>query len=188
MLSLKLPREAYIPTGAVKVTCKAAPAIAYVYTNARGRPCAVAFLGARAKPVWCYSFANEVARERRVRQFFEGAAETAAFKAKRSQERKRPHTLEVGHVLESSWGYDQTNVDFYQVTAIIGPRMVEIRQIHGKRVAETAWLQGHVVPDLDNFKGEPMRKIASHRGRVTIDHGRGASVWDGRPVSYSAYA
>ncbi len=58
------------------------------------------------------------------------------------------HGVKVGDVFVESWGYDQTNVDFYQVTRAM-PKSVEIRAIHGKTVGD-----GHstrVVADVDNF-------------------------------------
>lgn len=35
---------------------------------------------------------------------------------KATKEEKNDHSLKVGDILESSWGYDQTNNSFYQVT------------------------------------------------------------------------
>ena len=58
------------------------------------------------------------------------------------------HGVKIGDVFVESWGYDQTNVDFYQVTRVM-PKSVEIRAIHGKTVGD-----GHstrVVADVNNF-------------------------------------
>ncbi len=56
--------------------------------------------------------------------------------------------VKVGDIFVEDWGYDQTNVDFYQVTKTT-KKMVEIKPIAGKMVGE-----GHktrLVPDVDNF-------------------------------------
>lgn len=50
----------------------------------------------------------------------------------------------VGDILEASWGYDQTNVDYYQVTAVLG-KMVEIREIGAKHVEGS--YQSHGMAD-----------------------------------------
>lgn len=58
------------------------------------------------------------------------------------------YRVKVGDVFVESWGYDQTNVDFYQVIKTM-PKSVAIRAIHGKLVGD-----GHstrVVADVDNF-------------------------------------
>ncbi len=63
---------------------------------------------------------------------------------------KNIYGVKAGDVFVESWGYDQTNVDFYQVTGTTA-KMVEIKPIAGKQVGE-----GHsarVVPDVGNFIG-----------------------------------
>ena len=42
----------------------------------------------------------------------------------------RTHSFKVGDVLESSWGYEQTNIDLYQVIALNGKSMVTVRAIN----------------------------------------------------------
>jgi hypothetical protein len=102
-----------------------------------------------------------------VARLFESAASVAAHKAKRSAEhaaqRAKPIGLVVGDVLRSSWGYDQTNIDYYQVTAVVGAQMVEIREIAQQR-EETHWQTGVCVPAPGQFTGEPMRKRVSDYG------------------------
>jgi len=44
------------------------------------------------------------------------------YKAKRN----KPHTLEVGDILYASWGYDQTNIDFFKVVELVGKTQVKI--------------------------------------------------------------
>ena len=38
------------------------------------------------------------------------------------------HSLRVGDILAASWGYEQTNVDLYQVVALKGRTMVSVRR------------------------------------------------------------
>ncbi len=184
-------RERYVPTGATKVADKKSDAVAFVYTTGRGRPAAVAFHGKASKPVWHYSYADEGGRERAIKIFFEARRRVAAMRAERRADAKRPHTMEVGHVLVASWGYEQTNVSFFQVTALVGTRTVEVRAI-GQGDASTGrepWATGKAVPAIDRFTGEPMRRRVNgcHRS-VRIDDVRTAHLWDGRPQSWTAYA
>lgn len=48
----------------------------------------------------------------------------------------RKHPLDVGSVLYTSWGYDQTNVNFYKVVGLRGKTMVRIVPIEKKLVRE----------------------------------------------------
>lgn len=39
--------------------------------------------------------------------------------------------VSVGDVFASSWGYEQTNVSFYQVVSVHGKKTVMVREIRG---------------------------------------------------------
>ncbi len=101
----------------------------------------------------------------------------------------------VGDVLVSSWGYDQTNVDFYQVIAVT-KASVRIRKI-GKNylVSQASRTQDMVVPALrafidQNIKGETHRiqKNYDDAGyNVTIASYASAYLWDGKPKYETAF-
>jgi len=68
--------------------------------------------------------------------------------------------MPVGSVLYTSWGWEQTNIDFYQVVARAGQRTVIIREI-GRRYCKSCApdaMQDEVLPVRDAFKGPSMRK------------------------------
>lgn len=46
------------------------------------------------------------------------------------------HGVKVGDLFSSSWGYEQTNVDFFQVVALVGARSVRVREVHPQMVIE----------------------------------------------------
>jgi hypothetical protein len=173
-----ITREFYIPEGGRKVSSKSSSAVAYLYER-NGAPCAVAFFGKAAKPLWRYRFTSEQQRERRIAALFRSAAEREQAAAARKAERQAAgRGLEVGDVLKTCWGYEQTNVEWFQVTALIGKRMVELREIAAD-AEETGWLRGNTVPMVDSFKGEPIRRNATN-GAVRIDDVRHA--WKVEPL------
>jgi len=88
--------KALVPTGAAKVTDKASGAVAYLFTNARGQACAIAFQRPGAKPAWCHVFASAGAREARIRSLFEACGRAIEAKAARKAERLKPHRLRRG--------------------------------------------------------------------------------------------
>ena len=99
--------------------------------------------------------------------------------------------LQVGDVIYNSWGYEQTNVDFYQVVRRTD-KSVTLRQLKQKTV-ENCFMSGNTVPVLGEFgNDEKMIKRVS-RGFfsepvfIRFDHGCGAK-WDGRPMACSWYA
>lgn len=147
--------------------------------------------GKAAKPDWHHSFPNDAARERKIREHFEGRRRWAEWQGERRAERKKPHGFEVGHVLHASWGYEQTNIDFYQVTRVIGAQMVEVRAV-SQISADTGnepWMTGKCLPKLDSFTGEVLRRRVNGRSKsVRIDNVRTAFLWDGRPINWTGYA
>lgn len=176
-------RADFIPKGAVKVCHRHSDAVCYVYQDTQGRPCAMGFAGRRQKPDFRFRYSTPARREDAVRQYFTSCSEREAARKARQD---KPRKLEVGHILDAVWGYDQTNVDFYQVTALIGETMVELCKIAGNNTEFTAMDQGRTVPKADAFVGEPFRRRV--RGdRVKIDDVRSASLWNGRPVAWTSY-
>lgn len=178
----------FYPEGATPRADAHSDAIAYLYTNDLGHICATYFSGKRNKPDGRYRYPSEQARDDAIQKHFEQCRAVEAARAKRKAEQvaANKRALEVGHILVSSWGYEQTNVNYYQVTALVGDSMVEIRPI-GAIVAEThTSMSGKVLPKADAFKGDPMRKKA--RGAsVRISSYQIASLWDGTPDFTSSW-
>jgi hypothetical protein len=188
---IEAERRAQLPAGAMRVADKQSDAVAYVYQLATGEPAAAAFAGRRTKPDWRYRFRGSenglAAREKTIRDYFESARSLQALKAERQARKAAPHNLQLGAIFYASWGYDQTNVDFYQVTAVLGPRMVEIREIAGAPVFpdDSGGFSGRIVADPGNFTGEA-RRVRVTAGSIKVGHTH-ASVWDGHPCYWSSY-
>ena len=65
----------------------------------------------------------------------------------------------VGQIVYDSWGYDQTNIDFYQVVEVL-ERSVVIRPIGGEYVEGSGGMMcANVKPVKDQIVGEPIKKI-----------------------------
>lgn len=193
-MKTRFPREFYIPKSYQerKSPHEGSTAVAYVATE--GRPAAMGFIFDRAKPEFNYAYASAERLEKHLAEFFDSAKASESYKVerdvKRKAERATPHPLKVGDILVSSWGYDQTNVDFYQVVSVPSAHFVEIRPIGGKTVEDSGngYDRGNCVADPDHFTGPAFRKRASHSGTVVIESYRSAYPWDGRPRYWSSYA
>jgi len=181
---IKTAPARFIPTGSTKVADKNSDAVAYVY-DLNGRPCVCAYVGKQSKAALYARFATPAARERAIRDLFAGRQATLAYKAERRAAQSRPHKLQLGHILVSSWGYEQTNIDWYEATKIVGPHTVEIRPIaavvdYGLRD------QGTCAPRAGEYKGEA-RQVRVIEGSVRVSSCAHAHLWDGRPRSWSSY-
>lgn len=58
----------------------------------------------------------------------------------------------VGDLFYSSWGYDQTNIDFYQVVRVVSENTIEICRC-GSKQTDYQNLSGHVKADKGNLQG-----------------------------------
>lgn len=104
----------------------------------------------------------------------------ADAKVARAIARKAPTTYKVGDILTASWGYDQTNVDFYLVTKVIGTRTIELREIGNKKVSDDGPTT-HVMPVADNILDDKVYIKRVSNGSVNFNSYKWASKWDGNP-------
>jgi hypothetical protein len=100
-------------------------------------------------------------------------------------------TVDVGDIFYSSWGYDQTNVDFYEVTGKT-KTMVVIRMVEKKIVGNPDGPSVKVVPskplryDTDRSRSGPFKKkVKEYRGEayVSLSSYASAYAWNGKPQS-----
>ncbi len=178
-------RDFYIPKNAKPIDCGASDAAIYIY----GEPGALfgmAFHGRAQKPDWHFRFKTEEALALKCQWFIARRLNHVRYQAKRRAETNKARALKAGDILSSSWGYDQTNVDFFQVTALVGKTMVEVRPISKESVTETGYMQGKCTAAKDQFTGDATRHRVTDGTRVKIGH-RHASLWDGKPKHWSSY-
>ncbi|MCG3776108.1 MAG: hypothetical protein JW395_2957 [Nitrospira sp.] len=95
----------------------------------------------------------------------------------------------VGDILYSLWGYDQTNIDFYEVRRVMGS-MIVIQKLGGK-IVKYGPQTNYVVPVKGQYKGAPLRRRFDPRwdGKgygVRVESSIRASLWDGTPKGETA--
>lgn len=128
----------------------------------KNTPCisAICFVGRAVNPTWHYRFKDGQQRINEVTRTFKNVAERAEYKAARkakAAEASANHGVKVGDVFRSSWGYDQTNVDYYQVVAV-GNKTATFCKI--AQLSESdGFLQGNCVPAPNQFIGKPFKKL-----------------------------
>ena len=104
--------------------------------------------------------------------------------------------IKVGDILEDSWGYEQTNVEFYMVTKIISACKIEIVELgHIQSNHQAHGMACDVMPDTNRRIGEPIQKMVSQDSyekrtgswHVKISECISLTAWDGRPCYCSWY-
>ena len=101
----------------------------------------------------------------------------------------------VGMILYSSWGYDQTNIDFYKIVRVSDKGTVWIQELAKEIVEVVHWAGQEVVPvdqpakvpagwDEEGKREWEDAPINRHKWKtygVSLNSYSGAWVWDGKP-------
>lgn len=99
--------------------------------------------------------------------------------AKRSEHRQnaaeKANEYEIGDVLYNSWGWEQTNIDFYQVVGKKGKMTLIIRPIAADIDYDGQAMGGTTTPKVDQFTGEEMSVRVNGSGGINLPHG-----WTGK--------
>jgi len=185
MARYKFDRSFFIPKNGREIKDTESAAVAYV-SESNGHFNAVCFGGKRQKPDSNYYYRTEAKRDLAVAKHFEGQRAHDKFVAERRAKRSKPTTLKVDDILSSSWGYGQTNVDFYQVVEVKpSGKSIVIREIAMDQIQD-GFMSGKCTPKPSEFVGDEMLKRVSNNG-VSFASYRGASKWSGRPMHNSWY-
>lgn len=106
----------------------------------------------------------------------------------------KPHVSdkwEVGAICDESWGYEQTNIDFYCVVKITKKGTVTLMPMTSKNVGETGFMSNHVIPDEIIKTESPLQRRLKdgykEKGLSVKGHGW-CSLWDGHKQLESHYA
>lgn len=178
----------YVPVGAVENRNDEARTVAYLFTNAQDRPAALGYAGTSGKPAFHFRFATDERRQAFLAEWVERELAKVSVRAQAKAKRQTAaHGLVLGDVLYTSWGYDQTNVDFYEVINVRTSKTVHVRKLR-QTTTETGFMSGNTQPIAGEFSGEKVFVCrATGERSVTVD-GRPGRWWDGRPLSCSWYA
>jgi hypothetical protein len=97
--------------------------------------------------------------------------------------------FKIGDILYSSWGYDQTNIDFFKIKKFVGKTMIELVPIESKMVECDSPYEDRVVP-YPAKEGKPFRRkikfICSYllsQPYVSINSYSSAHIWEGKPLA-----
>jgi hypothetical protein len=153
-----------------------------VYASTSPLVVAVAFGGKRSKPYWHFRFKDEARLKAKIEDSLNGLMEWSERKAKYKAERTKPHNVQLGDIFRSSWGYDQTNIDFYECTKVMGS-MIEIREIAQMR-EEKGFMTGDCVPSPGHYIGKPMKKrVSMDSNEPSVNIASYASAYRIKPIA-----
>lgn len=108
-----------------------------------------------------YFFGDEARREHWIKEKMANIKANLETDSKNKEARKEAagqHPYKIGDILYQSWGYDQTNIDFFEVVGIL-PKSVKIRPISQKMVEGSGgFMCENVTPANGKYIGDTMTK------------------------------
>lgn len=192
----------YIPQGFVQFV----PNLTDFYTNpnplfecwvSREKPVAIFYAGKSSKPLFYTQFMTEESMKKKIVSTISNLMDWEDKKAERREARKAPHTLKIGDILYTSWGYEQTNVDFFQVVDLPSKCFAELRKIKSELIPSEGLspMAGKVVGLKDKFceysdydRNVSIKRKVSSSNTVHISGCQTAWLWDGNAKYCSWYA
>jgi hypothetical protein len=153
--------------GAFTIRPKDVDAVAYV-TNPDVIPIyGVGYIGKALRPDWNHRFRTSAQMVEHIEKWRVGLKRSAKLKADLKAARNKPHEIKVGDIFKASWGYDQTNIDYYEVVELAGAAYVMARPICGTDAGPgyTGGMDGYCRPAPGVFKkDEPAKKYKVNGG------------------------
>lgn len=133
------------------------------------KPCVMVWMPKAEKPFAHYSFRTPERREEYIQETIKNFEATKVIKAKWKADRlgtdEDLKKVKVGDLYSSSWGYDQTNIDYYQVISVNG-HMATIQEVsqHDSLDRKAEMTCDYVMPAPNKFIGEPILKRIQFSG------------------------
>jgi hypothetical protein len=155
------------------------------------KPAMMVWKGKQQNPFSNYYYMSEERRKEALENHKKSALALKEYKEKRKAERKAFNPdVKVGDIYRSSWGYEQTNIDFYQVIEVKGKSTVVLREIAHKMKEDSMYEHGmacEVLPLENSFLNE--NTITKRVGKygITLNSYASASKWDGKAEYKSWY-
>lgn len=207
-MRVTFPREFYITPAMLNGTkLESGDAVVYHWEeehNGQKKVLSKGFAGKSNKPRFFYNHgSNEAAvarRNKHTADFFKTEEAAAKMKADRKVHLKNLKAAidsskhADGTIFVHSWGWEQTNVDFYKVVGRKSRTKLLVRRIGSKIVNATGPMSANMTADPDREIGEVMEVTLTepdffHVGNsAKYAFGKGAHLWDGQPEYCSWYA
>lgn len=163
-------------------------------STSKGKPTAIMWKPRAKKPFSINLYTSVEARERDINSALESAQHHKEMTAKRKADRKGTEKdlakVQVGSIFHWSWGYEQTNCQFFQVVEKKGKKIV-LREIGQKSVpGSESFMSDSRLPIKGQFlKKDPFsKKLQFSNGKPYISMKFGwCDLWDGKPQHCSWY-
>ena len=193
-----IAKKRWVPKGYVKLERKNGTGDLLFYSTELKRNdkslgyAAIAYTEKSFNHLWHYSFKTYDQMVERIKKTIDDRLQKQASVKERRVKRLEPHTLKVGDVLYTSWGYDQTNIEFFQVDELVGKNKLKLVGLGTKTLSGDGFSDKVVPGDrLGNHwtekrtngvyeKDVALLKVARSDNSVRMSSFCSAYKWDGK--------
>lgn len=114
-----------------------------VHTHNNDKPVLIAWAGTKSKTNYFTRFQTKDRLEKAIDRL----ESNIKYKEDVKEAKKEGHeNVKIGDIFSSSWGYEQTNVNFYEVVGKKGKSTLIMREIAQERTYESSGLTGQCKP------------------------------------------
>jgi len=146
---------------------------------------ATGYRGKAFRPSFNYLFRTKEQMNIEIENFFLNIKKSNDYKQEQMKKRRDYiPSIKAGDILDTCWGYDQTNREFFQVIRVTGKTAV-LREIAQKEIAGTGPFSSTVIGVKDQFCDKEIMRRILPGDSIKIDECRYASIWDGKPAHCS---
>jgi hypothetical protein len=109
-----------------------------------------------------YRFKSQAEMDECINNFRSSLEKIAQYKEERRQKRhegRRNHGIEPGQIYYTSWGWEQTNVDFFLIKEVKGQKITYVKL--GQKAQHTGSMCGQTAPDVNIVLSEEKTAMAT---------------------------
>ena len=119
----------------------------------------------KEKQIFGFRFLNEDRRLEYINEDYLNRVKNQEAKEKYKSDKKEKNksdllNVKVGDIFKDSWGYEQTNVDYFQVVAKPSSSFIVVKKINYELIDETVSnMSAYVKPLINSFKNDEELKF-----------------------------
>lgn len=166
-----ITRAQYLPKNAEKVHERQDINAVVYYTRTADKIGAIGFHGKSQKPDFLYIFKSEEQRQAHVEKYFNDLKTSLEFRNERKVQNKKLYaeflkSLKPGVILFGTWGYDQTNVDFYIIKEVKASKVLIQELSHTTVEGSEGHMSDRVVPGMETDERPIWKQVRANRIRI----------------------
>ncbi len=176
-------KKRFVPKDSEELIFDEISSVVYCYQDIeRDTPAAIGYIRNRSKPDFHFQFSNDRQRDSYISEWVENLSNILKQKiAKREKSNAFEHDYEVGDILCDEWGWDQSNVDFYQVVAVKTKKTIMVRKLEKNSKPAREPMCEWATPMLNYFSSDEVAKRVLVGGCIKTSSFSYAFKWNGKP-------